>query len=365
MTCQNKTILFVITQSTWGGAQKYVCDLANNLPKQYKIYIAIGENPYGFKDKLPKSATIIPLKHLKRNISPIHDIMGIFELKYIYKTIKPGTVHLNSTKAGILGSFATALSQKKQKPNTIYTVHGWVFNEQLSNIKKRVYTFLEKISSRYKDTIIVLSKKEHKDAVSIGIKQKKLITIPLGIEPINFFTKKQAREALGLNQQSEIFGTIANFYHTKGLDILLSTIAEHRELFLEKEFVIIGSGPMKQQLRTIIEQYKLYNIKLLGNIPEASLYLKAFDAFVLPSRKEGLPYVILEAMQAQLPIIATHVGGIPEMIKNYKQATIIPPQNKKELKKALLMPIQTFSNTKSKTTYSLQKMIEETKKLYC
>ena len=107
MTCQNKTILFVITQSTWGGAQKYICDLAHKLPKQYKIYIAIGEKPNNLKDKLPTSTTIIPLKYLKRNISPIYDTLGVFELKQIYKKIKPDAVHLNSTKAGVLGSFAT------------------------------------------------------------------------------------------------------------------------------------------------------------------------------------------------------------------------------------------------------------------
>jgi len=128
---------------------------------------------------------------------------------------------------------------------------------------------------------------------------------------------------------------VANLYKSKGLDILINSIslldAELREKVL---LVSIGDGPEMSGLKSLISNLKLdETIKLLGKISSASDYLKAFDIFVLPSRKEGFPYALLEAMQAGLPIIATDVGGNREAIDD--AGIIISPQNPRQLANAI------------------------------
>jgi len=104
-------ILYIITQGEWGGAQRYVFDLVNNLADIFDITIAIGEidGDQALKSKVKSQKSkvkIVELKHLVRNISPVHDVLAIFELKKLYKTLKPDIIHLNSSKAGIIGSLA-------------------------------------------------------------------------------------------------------------------------------------------------------------------------------------------------------------------------------------------------------------------
>jgi len=371
MPCQKKKLFFLVTQGAWGGAQKYVLDLAKNLVNTYEIFVAIGEKGKtpDLQEKLAKEVKdvhVLELKHLKRTICPRKDIQALYEIKRIYKQIQPDIVHLNSSKAGVLGSYANSLLPKKDRPKIIYTVHGWVMNEPMNSFKKKLYTFLEKNSAKYKDALIVLSEKEKKDGIRIQIPENKLYTIPLGINPISFLSKTEARKKLLPNTKNKIwFGTIANFFETKGLDVLLHTLVENKKILQDTNFLIIGEGPERKKLEKILEENKIINVFLLGAKENASQYLKAFDCFVLPSRKEGFPYVLLEAIQAELPIITTDVGGIREMLSKYKPSYIIPPNSEKKLGEAIQKFLQE-DNKKgiAKESYTLEAMTKKTHSLY-
>src|SRR3989344_796374 len=151
-------LLYVITQGQWGGAQKYVYDLSLALREEFEIIVAVGEpnDKPDLQNRLKKAnLNYIQLRHLRRAISPWHDLLAIFELRRLYLKLRPSIVHLNSSKAGILGSFACQMSNVKCQM-LVYTVHGWVFNEPLSLAKKKLYKLLEKITARAKSQIIVL-----------------------------------------------------------------------------------------------------------------------------------------------------------------------------------------------------------------
>ena len=102
-------LLYVITQGQWGGAQKYVYDLSLALREEFEIIVAVGEpnDKPDLQNRLKKAnLSYIQLRHLRRAISPWHDLLAIFELRGLYRKLKPSIVHLNSSKAGILGSLA-------------------------------------------------------------------------------------------------------------------------------------------------------------------------------------------------------------------------------------------------------------------
>lgn len=360
-------VLYVITQGNWGGAQRYVYDLSAKISQKMPITVAVGNAPAETElaTQLQKAdRALVTLHHLKRAISPYHDILAVFELHQLYKKINPAIVHLNSSKAGVIGSLA-ALGLHR-RPAIVYTAHGWVFREPLNWLVKKLYTCLEKWTAHLKDAIIVLSPEEKADAEKIlKINPNKIKLTPLAIEPPRFLAPETARQTIlnlaGMSQSSgPLIGTIANLYANKGIDILIAAAQTIPTI----HFFVIGSGPEELHLKKMIVDQKITNVNLLGARPNAAELLPAFDLFVLPSRKEGLPYTILEAMAAKLPIVATTVGGLPTLAQKYPMALVTPNQPQ-ALAEAITLALQKKESAYATHPFPvLQKMVEETIMVY-
>lgn len=361
-----KKLLLVITQGgPWGGAQRYVFDIAKSLKDDFYIRVAVGEKDgdQTLQKKLKKEGIeVAQLNHLVRKISPLKDSLAIAELSKLYADFLPDIVHLNSSKAGVLGSLA-----RRKRMRVVYTAHGWVFNEPLSFFKRSVYYMLEKVSGRYKDAVVVLSKRDKKEGERVA-KKDKLHIVPLGIESGSISQKKLNLEL----EHKFVFGTIANFYKTKGLDILIDAFAQVRKEHDNAVCVIIGDGEQRQVLERKIQKNDLEtNIHLTGFLEDARQYLGNFDVFVLSSRKEGLPYTILEAQAAGLPIIATDVGGVSSVVDE-KTGWCVTPEDVSALSSAMIDAInrsdlQKFGNSskeRMQRDYSLSSMIKKIRDLY-
>jgi len=332
-------ILFVITQGHWGGAQKYVFDLAGEFnARGHEVAVAVGEPNGGreLQEKLRANRIeVFQLKNLARPISFWHDAAAIFELAGLYKKWQPRAVHLNSSKAGVLGSLAKFLLAKKQRSKIIYTAHGWAFLEPVSFLTKAVYFWAEKFSAAWKDKIIVLSGKELTvSREELGIKKDKLVKISHGVKlERELYSGEEARKNLDLPASGKIIGVVAGFYATKGLDVLLMAM---KNISPEVKLVLVGVGPEKDELYKMIKDLGLGSrVFLPGQVVDAYRYFTAFDLFVLPSRKEGFPYVILEAGLAGVPVVATDVGGAGEMIEDKKTGRLVPPEDPNKLAEAI------------------------------
>jgi glycosyltransferase involved in cell wall biosynthesis len=399
-----KKILYIITQAEFGGAQRYVFDLATNFSGEFDILVAAGGNGNDelferLKVSLPSppfskgglgGVKTIHLKHLRRTINPWRDILALLEIRWLIKKEKPDIIHLNSSKAGILGSIAVKIARSNQF-KTIYTAHGWVFNEPISRLKKKVYLFLEKWTARYKNKIICVSEYDRQIAIKLGFPAEKLTTIHNGINfgKIDFLSKEDARQQLfdlakikEKNNHSDtlIIGTIANLYPTKGIEYLI----EAAHIFFQQHenisrtgvmrFIAIGEGKERPKLEKLIKKYRLENnFLLVGHIPNAYKYLKAFDIFVLPSVKEGFPFAILEAGLAGLPIIAARVGGIPEIINDGENGMLTEPKSERELAEKILFCLQNKEHgnimaeklkNKISSNFSLANTIQKTRDIY-
>jgi len=202
---------------------------------------------------------------------------------------------------------------------------------------------LEKVSARWKDIIILNNKHDFDQAKQLKIKPRKdivLIYNGLDVYKMDFFSKEEARLKLfekivrqsgKIFQTGKIIGTIANFYPPKGLEYLIEA-AEHFKNDDNTVFVIIGDGGGRAKLENIIQTKNLgKKIFLVGQIPDAHKFLPAFDIFVLPSVKEGFPWSLIEAMTAKLPVIATSVGAVPEVIENGKNGMIVAPADSAQI----------------------------------
>lgn len=368
---QNKPkILYLVTQSEWGGAQRYVWDLAQSLKEDFDISVVFGGTEK-LKDVLGDIRSVT-LKYLVREINPVKDIMAFFEIRNLLKKIKPQILHLNSTKAGLLGALASIGLGIK----VVYTVHGWVFLEPLPAWKKLFYILCEKISCKLRHATILLSQKELEVAKLYKLNYGKTEIINHGINPPAFLSKEEARNKINESLQKNIsaklwIGTVANLYGTKDVPNLIKALKNTKEDYAA---VIIGDGPERANIESLIKKTNTSErIFLLGKTQSAENLLKAFDLFVLPSAKEGFPYAILEAMAAGLPIVATSVGAIPEMIEDGKSGLIVPPKNPEALKIAIesLLNNETLRSSLGKSAeiefnqkFSKEKMISEVRNLY-
>lgn len=332
-----KKILCIITQSEYGGAQRFFHVLLQNLdPNRYAVTVASGVS--GKKDFL-KTQTI---RHLVRNPNMYHDLMAVFEIRRLIKELAPDMVFLLSSKAGFIGSLAARLMPRGECPRVIYRIGGWSFNDPGSWLKKITWLFLEWLSARWKDIIIVNNRHDFDQARKYHIKPRESVQLIYnGIDAYKstFLSREEARKRLLAQLQipnfqfpKTIIGTIANFYATKGLTYLIEAAALCKKKFPDASFIIIGDGMERTLLERLIRERDLADyVVLAGQIPDAAQLLPAFDIFVMSSLKEGFPWVLLEAMAAKVPVIATRVGANPEIIEHGKNGFIIEPTDSHEL----------------------------------
>ncbi len=379
-----KKVLFVITKSNWGGAQRYVFDLATNLPKEnWEAKAVLGGNGL-LKQKLEESGIqTIQIPHLERDINFKKEITSFFSLIKIFIKERPNIIHLNSSKAGAIGAVAAIFSKmwlklwtKNYGLKTIFTVHGWAFNEARTFRQKTGIYLSQWLTSFLCDNTIIISRHDYRQAMGMPfIKKNGFALIPLGIpeKELKYFSRKNAEEKLSLAPTKETrIGTIAEFTKNKGLDFLLDAINILRGQNLK--LAIIGDGEEKERIDKRIEDENLKeNIKTCGFVPHAARHIKAFDIFVLPSLKEGLPYTILEAMNAGVPVVASSVGGIPDLVEHEKTGLLTIPTNSNSLAEALKKMVEDkkqrnkFANAsklRAKEKFSFSSMLEKTIKLY-
>lgn len=373
-------ILYVITKSNWGGAQRHVFDLACNMKSRgHDVAVAVGGD--GILRKRLEAAGIYThsISTLKRDISLGDEAGSIKELYSLVKHRRPDILHLHSPKAAGLGSVVGRLLRV---PKIIMTVHGWPFNEDRPFNEKGLILFFSWLTMLFCHTTIVLSEREWKQALKFPYVKEKIRLIPLGIKAPTFMSVDGAKQfiakAIGMDvgeyNKKTVVGTIAEFHKNKGLSYLIDAMEQVAIDHPQVICIVIGNGQEEAALRTLIASKKLeQKIFLAGYLEHAAEYLKAFSIFVLPSVKEGLPYAILEAGVASLPVVATAVGGIPEIIEDMKSGVLIQAKHVRELSHAISFMIEhpnerrafgTALRERITTKFSLEKMLESVSGLY-
>lgn len=336
-TVDNRTkILYMITKGNWGGAQEYVYTLATSLPEEfYKVTVICGEGSILPRKLEEKGIMVHSLPTLMRDISLRNEIRSFFALIKIIRNIQPDILHLNSSKIGFLGALAGRMARV---PKIIFTAHGWASNEESRRHTTRgIFYIIHSITVLLCHNTIAVSERTKKD-MSLAWVRNKIQVIHNGIGNIEFLSREKSREILNNHISTDLtphtmIGTISELHTNKGLDVLIEAskrLPDHVGVY------IIGSGEEKESLEIKIAQNSLSSrVFLLGRIENAKQYLKAFDIFTLTSRTENLPYVILEAGKAGLPVIASKVGGIPEMIENGQSGILVTKNNPGEVSRAL------------------------------
>lgn len=294
-----KKILFVITKSNWGGAQRYVYDLATSLPKEeFEVSVAFGQPGLLAKKLQDAGIATHPIHSLMRDVSAASDLRSFFELYALFKKERPDIVHLNSSKAGGVGALAANLAHIKK---IVFTIHGLPEDEARSALSRLVIKLATRLTVLMCDKVITVSKDNY-------TRVRRSILIYNGIRPMDFGTGEVVRQSFP--KGVHITGTVGELTKNKNHIALIEQARQDSTMYV----AIVGEGELRDMLEQKIREYGLgERIKLFGFLPAADV-LKGFDSFALPSLKEGLPYVLLEAKAAGLPIVANRVGGVSEIL---------------------------------------------------
>jgi glycosyltransferase involved in cell wall biosynthesis len=370
---EKRKILYCITKSNWGGAQRYVFDLATGVDhSRFQVKVLLGGNGM-LREKLNASGIpVLELPQLERDVKFTRDGQVFFRLFRLFRKERPDVVHLNSSKIGALGAIAARFAGV---PTVIFTAHGWAFNENRPDSAKALLMVIYWITFLFCTKVIAVSEGLRNDVRRYPFVQQKFTVIHNGVSHIAFKEKSSARLLLAPNAppSAHWIGTIAELHHIKGLDYAIraiSIVAQKHNVI----FVIIGEGEERARLETLVAELKLEGrVFFAGHVADAATYLKAFDTFTLTSLSEGLCYAVIEAGAAEIPVVASRVGGIPEVVDGVNSGILIWPKHVKEIVHAVEFLLahpekaQFFAATLKKeveTKFSIQKMIAETSMLY-
>jgi len=314
-------VLLVITHGNIGGATNVVYELAAGLKKK-GVDVIVGFN--GGEYLLTRlSAVGVPTKrfrYLKRSRNPLNILLFINEMRRFVIREKFDAVQFNSSNT-LPGALGAKLGYKNMR--TIFTFHGLSIlsrNYPTSSLAKFIYRLFFKFFLLFIDAPVFVSNGDLKEAKQIAlVKNGTVIYNGLDETSLNLLPRDEARAALEkiTNRKiSEDFivGSIGRLSFEKNYEFLITSFPEVLKLEPLAMLLLIGDGPKRKKYEKMIANLSLQGkIFLTGEVPNAAHYLKAFDVFALPSLYEGLPITLIECLFAEVPVIASNVGGISEI----------------------------------------------------
>lgn len=361
-------ILHLISSGGLYGAERVAIELCKSL-KLYGCQSMIGviKNSHNPHVEVAEEAKKNSIETVVFPCSSQLDLKLISRIRDYIENDKIDLINCHGYKSNFYG----LLASRKRIP-IVTTNHNWL----TSHWKLRIYCFLDSLWIRYFDRIIAVSDGIKEEMIKYKVPKDKIRVIDNGIDMARFnevISPASIKEEFDIRGDVQIIGTVGNLGYEKGQIYLLQAAKEVIQTFKFAKFLFVGDGPLKAYLEN--ETIKLgirNNVIFTGYRPDIPRLLSIMDIFVLPSVKEGLPMVILEAMAAKKPVIATRVGAIPKVI-NDENGILVEPKDVNGIQRAIINLLQNSEKSqkyaltgyeKVKTEYSSASMTSKYYELY-
>lgn len=320
-----------------GGVEKYLEDLFKYSDSDKFENILICSQNYECQKFKPLVKKIITIK-MAHQVDVILDLKAESTIRKVIQQENPDIVYAHSSKAGALARIANIGINNK----VIYNPHGWAFNEDKIGVKKQVkhilFKNIEKIETRFTDKIICISSFEKKTALNNHIApEEKLQVMYSGIDFDNFRQVSKVRKNyLKIPENSFIVGMVARITETKAPDIFIDA-AKIIKKAIPNAFLLVGDGDMRSIIEKKIKKYNLTDSCVItGWVDDVSDYMQLMDVGTLLSRWEGFGLVLPEYMYSRVPIVATNICGIPDVIKNNYNGILVKVNDSDEVANAVI-----------------------------
>jgi glycosyltransferase involved in cell wall biosynthesis len=345
-------ILHIITRLDMGGSAQNTLHTCTELSDKYEKVLVHGPSfesgmtdiekkivEEGIARARARGVKVILLSSLVRSIRPSKDLKALLALILLIAKEKPDIVHTHSSKGGILGRLAAKLCGV---PHIIHTPHGHVFYGHFGRLASRIFLWVERIFSKFTDRLVALTHGEKNDYIEMSVfAPDKLLTIHSGVDIQQFLNANgnglEKRRSLGLEQHEAVIGFVGWLLPIKGPDYLLKAMDYIWPQKPETTLVMVGKGDLDVDLRGEALRKNINGkVKFLGWRQDIHELMPIFDMLVLPSLNEGMGRVLVEAMAAGKPVVASRVGGIPDLIEDGRTGYLVPPADEKALADAIL-----------------------------
>ena len=338
-------IMNLIARLNVGGPAVAVTHLTERLgPPDYQSILVCGTIEPGEGDMTyyAKERGIEPIviPELGRSLSPIRDIKTLWKVYQLIKKEKPDVVHTHAAKAGFVGRVAAWLAGV---PVIVHTFHGHVFRGYFSPNKTQFFIILERLTARISDTIITLSDGLRRElAEEYRITRKGRITVlPLGLDLGTFTqTGRKAgvfRKEFGIAADAPLIGIVGRITPIKNHPLFLNAAVLILKQLPNARFVIVGDGEMRAETEALVDQLGLRDAVIFAGWQKDVAHIYSdLDVMVISSINEGTPVTVIEALAGGCPVVATAVGGLPDLLDHGKLGRLVNDQSPESLSKALL-----------------------------
>lgn len=341
-------ILHIITRLDMGGsAENTVATVIHLAQKGHQVTLATGPSrdfsPDITKRILNAKVEYVLIKNLVRNVSLFKDLKALLSLYWLIRRQKFDLVHTHSSKAGFLGRLAAVLART---PVIVHTPHGHVFYGYFGPVKTKIFIFCEQLCARFTNALIALTNQGVQEHLKFGVKAKgRMVAIPSGVDlrvygaGLSNGSLARLHQELGIPPECCVIGTVGRLDPVKGTKYFLQAA----QLLLadpghsqKMKILVIGDGEEAADLKKWVHEKGLDPwVIFAGQRRDVSDLMNVMDVFVSSSLNEGMGRTLVQAQAAKIPVVATAVGGVQDVIRHEHTGILVPPQNPKALAHAI------------------------------
>lgn len=338
-------VMNIIARLNVGGPAVAVTLLTERLASpDYESLLVCGTIEPGEGDMtdyaLERGITPIVIPELGRSLNPVRDIRTMWKLYRLIRTLRPDVVHTHAAKAGFVGRVAAWLAGV---PVILHTFHGHVFKGYFSPARTRFFIFLERLTARMSDAIITLSeglRRELADDYRIT-HEERITVLPLGLDLGTFVRtpRKQGafRTRWNIAPDAPLIGIVGRITPIKNHRLFLEAAALVRMARCDARFAIVGDGEIRAEIESLVDQLDLRDAVIFTGWQRDIAQIDSdLDVQVISSINEGTPVSIIEALAARCPVVATAVGGVPDLLDQGRLGRLAAEQTPEALSTAIL-----------------------------
>ena len=332
-------ILRVIARLNVGGPARHVVLLDRGLRARghqtLLVHGTIGDGEASLEHLAVESGVpTLKIAELGRRISPLDDARALARLARTIFRESPDVVHTHTAKAGTLGRLAAlafnATRGRRRRCVVVHTFHGHVLEGYFGPVANRLVRGAERALARATDRIVTISPAQREEIVGrFGVgRARTSVVVPLGLDLQPFFEggAPSLRRDLGIDDGAIVFGYVGRLVPIKDLPTLVLAFARLLETTPDAYLLMAGDGPVRPLLARMIAERGLgERVRLLGWREDLASVAATFDVCVIASRNEGTPVAVIEAMAAGRPVVATRVGGVPDIVEDGETGILVPP----------------------------------------
>jgi len=329
-------VIQLITRLIRGGAQLSVLHLAKNLPRfGYDVLLATGLEGELFGEAKREGIPLYFIPSLKRKVSPLNDILALFQIIRLLREKKPTILHAHTSKAGFLGRIAGRICKV---PVIIYSPRGHIFSGYFSSWETKIFYLCEKLTLRMCDAFVCLTDEERRDWNKYGFNHPLMPVIHSGVEVERFRRPSippfVLKKRLGIGEDDKVVCFIGRLSPVKGARYLLSAGEILRRRYSNIVLLFVGDGEERGELERMAKE-KGIRALFLGSREDVENFYHICDLVAVPSLNEGMGRVIVEAWSAGRAVVGSDVGGIRELIEDGETGLLVSPANPLSLSEAI------------------------------